>query len=391
MHDLPSNRRIPEGVDPISWLGFEHRIGQRRFAALIRAVSLATESGDVSSAQAALDEARELCPDAPELLRLEATVAAMTPASDTRLWTRAAGAVALLAVGVSMVIGLESLSRVGETPDRQALAAPDTVTGLGVETRPPANFASLSGPQPPVSDSPQQFSVPLPPDPQPRVVVASSRTPAPALAVELDRPAEARRTPRPLVSTPPTPPRRAQPSALLGAPSRNSTLAPVAPQTLEAPVPTAPQIAPAAELLADARPVAPAPPATLSDKPVLPAAPIANTVSEDRSRVADVLRRYARAYGALDASAARDVWPSVDQRALARAFGSLRSQELSLQECEIDVHGTSANASCRGQAQYVGKVGSGEPRIESRTWHFELRREGEAWKIANAETRRPTS
>jgi len=120
-------------------------------------------------------------------------------------------------------------------------------------------------------------------------------------------------------------------------------------------------------------------------------APPVKATSEDQSRVADVLRRYARAYGALDANAARDVWPSVDQRALARAFESLRSQELSLQDCEIDVHGPTANASCRGQAQYVGKVGSGEPRIEPRTWRFELRREGEAWKIANAEARRPTS
>jgi hypothetical protein len=126
--------------------------------------------------------------------------------------------------------------------------------------------------------------------------------------------------------------------------------------------------------------------------PPMTAAPSPVTAGAvDESRVADVLRQYARAYGDLDASAARDIWPSVDQRALARAFDSLRSQQLSLQECQIDVHGATANASCRGQARDVGKVGSGEPRIEPRTWRFELRREGEAWKIAHAEARRPTS
>jgi hypothetical protein len=128
-------------------------------------------------------------------------------------------------------------------------------------------------------------------------------------------------------------------------------------------------------------------------RPAAPPAParLTNASADDQSQVADVLRQYARAYEALDANAARDVWPSVDRRALARAFENLRSQQLSLQDCEIDVRGATANASCRGQAQYVGKVGGGEPRIEPRTWRFELRREGEAWKIANAEARRPTS
>jgi len=131
----------------------------------------------------------------------------------------------------------------------------------------------------------------------------------------------------------------------------------------------------------------PAPPSTVPAADI----PMREPVREEESRVEAVLRQYARAYGNLDATAARDVWPSVDQRALARAFDSLRSQQLSLQDCQIDVDGSKANASCRGQAQYVGKVGSGEPRIEPRTWRFELRRDGDVWKIANAEARRPTS
>lgn len=108
----------------------------------------------------------------------------------------------------------------------------------------------------------------------------------------------------------------------------------------------------------------------------------------DETGVAAVLTQYARAYGQLDAGAARAVWPSVDEQALARAFAGLTSQDVAFDDCRIDVQGATANASCRGTASYVGKVGDGAPRTEAQTWRFELRRDGEAWKIENAEARR---
>jgi hypothetical protein len=109
-------------------------------------------------------------------------------------------------------------------------------------------------------------------------------------------------------------------------------------------------------------------------------------VRRDETLVSSVLDRYARAYDALDASAAREIWPSVDERALARAFAGLESQRVSFDDCNIDVRGETAAASCRGLASYVGKVGSREPRTEPRQWTFELRRDGEAWKIESART-----
>jgi len=108
----------------------------------------------------------------------------------------------------------------------------------------------------------------------------------------------------------------------------------------------------------------------------------------DEHGVTQALNQYASAYGRLDAGAARAVWPSVDERALARAFAGLESQNVSFDSCDIDVRGTTANASCRGQASYVGKVGTREPRTEPRQWRFELRRDGDAWKIESAEARR---
>jgi hypothetical protein len=123
-----------------------------------------------------------------------------------------------------------------------------------------------------------------------------------------------------------------------------------------------------------------------------PAASMASAVVvPEQGRVEEVLRRYARAYGDLNASAARAVWPTVDEKALTRAFQNLASQDVSFDDCDIDIRGAVANASCRGQASYAPKVGNRERRTEPRTWRFELRRESDGWKIENAEARRQSS
>jgi hypothetical protein len=145
-------------------------------------------------------------------------------------------------------------------------------------------------------------------------------------------------------------------------------------------------------------------PITLPPSPPLPAtttasapaavvpgasAVIAVAPRADESRVTQVLHQYARAYGRLDASAARAVWPSVDERALARAFAGLQSQAVSFDNCNVNVNGATATASCRGRAIYVGKIGSREPRTEMRQWTFALRRDADdAWKIETAQAQR---
>jgi len=125
------------------------------------------------------------------------------------------------------------------------------------------------------------------------------------------------------------------------------------------------------------------PPITATTVPVSAIAPGA-----DESRVTQALNQYARAYGQLDASAARAVWPTVDERALARAFAGLESQTLSFEACDVNVHGITATASCRGRASYVGKVGNRERRTEARDWTFELRDTADGWKIQSAQAKR---
>jgi hypothetical protein len=103
---------------------------------------------------------------------------------------------------------------------------------------------------------------------------------------------------------------------------------------------------------------------------------------EDHIRAA--LTRWRTAYSELDANAAREVWPSVDARALERAFQALKSQDLRFDRCDLTVHGGSAQAACTGRAVYVPRVGNQSPRATAREWTFELKKRDERWTIASA-------
>lgn len=115
----------------------------------------------------------------------------------------------------------------------------------------------------------------------------------------------------------------------------------------------------------------------------LPARP----AKTDEMDVQTVLQRYERAYGQLDARAAQAVWPSVDVRALTRAFQGLESQALEFDRCELAVQGAVASADCLGRATYVRRVGSKAPRTEARAWSFRLRKIEDDWQILKVEIR----
>ena len=118
------------------------------------------------------------------------------------------------------------------------------------------------------------------------------------------------------------------------------------------------------------------------------AAPSASlVVVNEESAVRNVLNRYRTAYNGLDAGAAHAVWPSVDAKALGRAFDRLESQELVFDRCQIAVTGNRATAACGGDARFVTKVGSRTPRVESREWTFDLRKSGEQWTISGVNVR----
>ena len=97
--------------------------------------------------------------------------------------------------------------------------------------------------------------------------------------------------------------------------------------------------------------------------------------------VRDLLDRYRGAYEQLDARAARRIWPSVDERRLARAFSDLVSQTLDFEECRIDIDSVRGVATCRGRATYVVRVGKRTPQTQDRSWTFQLQKTDERWAI----------
>jgi hypothetical protein len=114
-----------------------------------------------------------------------------------------------------------------------------------------------------------------------------------------------------------------------------------------------------------------------------------NTPTEPPSQepaVRAVLARFAEAYSSLSASAARQVWPSVDARSLSRAFDGLESQQVLLGNCSVKVAASTARAECSGSATWAPKVRGGR-RTEARRWEFDLARTNGAWLILRARAR----
>jgi len=160
-------------------------------------------------------------------------------------------------------------------------------------------------------------------------------------------------------------------------------------EALAAPAPAAPQIAESDDTAASAAPP-PAPAAVdVAERVVEPVAAAVSAAyvdptSGDEDRIRAALTRWRTAYSALDAAAAREVWPSVDARALERAFQALKSQELRFDRCDLTVNGGSAQAACTGRAIYVPRIGKPSPRATPREWTFELKKDDQRWTIASA-------
>jgi hypothetical protein len=106
---------------------------------------------------------------------------------------------------------------------------------------------------------------------------------------------------------------------------------------------------------------------------------------DDEPNIYNVVQEYERAYEQLDVNAVRAIWPSVDARALARAFDGLKEQKLELGRCRVVVATGEATVVCGGRASCVTRVGDHAARTEPREWTFHLRKIDANWLIAKAE------
>ena len=423
----PSNGRfVPMGVNAASWTDFEQRVQHRRFRALIEAGERAVASGDLTAARNALDEARELQPESLEVSRLSIHLATMPMVAaenakrEGLFRSRTFRAASLLLLGVSLVMGLDWVrsDQVG-TPSRNQAAV--GTGGLSVE-----DVAAASEEPTVVSaqaEADNTDSTPLEPDvdeagdvatpafPRPLAVAPpvpaspteqvrdrpSGETPDSYVALPANRLASSVVTTSPIVNgevpdsyvapvrRPPNDGRDAAPVVPAG---RAGTPTPIASVVRQPPI--------VEGFGTSAGTSTPLPAPTISPAPVAPsaaasAAAIVPSVNE-AVRVRSVVDQYARAYGRLDVNAVRAVWPTVDGKALAKVFSDLSSQSMSFDNCEIQVDpqsgASSAKALCRGKTSYVRKVGNHELRTESRTVQFDLKHDGEAWKIQKTQTGR---
>lgn len=173
--------------------------------------------------------------------------------------------------------------------------------------------------------------------------------------------------------------------ALGNRPSVESPTAPMANAANVAVRSPAPEAPPVVEPSPAALRPSETPASTLRPEPEALPSVVART---EQSEIQRTLGQYRSAYSLLDAEAARAVWPSVDVRALARAFDSLTSQQLAFETCQFNIIGEAATAQCRGSATYTPKVGGRGPKLEPRQWTFHLRKVDEGWKIQSAQTRR---
>jgi hypothetical protein len=132
--------------------------------------------------------------------------------------------------------------------------------------------------------------------------------------------------------------------------------------------------------------------ASLSRGPARPQAeqadapPPTTPTNDPQEQVRGVLMRYADAFNRLDPVAVSDVVPSINQRKLARAFESLRSQQVSFGKCDVEVNGSSARADCTGRTSWIPRVGAG-PHTQYTSWTFLLENGPNGWRIVQAATK----
>ena len=103
----------------------------------------------------------------------------------------------------------------------------------------------------------------------------------------------------------------------------------------------------------------------------------------DTDAVRQAIQEYKKAYETLDVHATARIWPSVNRRALTRAFASLRSQGLTFAHCELDLRQGAATARCNGAIQFVPKVGSSVPLTSQQEWLFRMDKSAADWRIRN--------
>lgn len=429
---------VPSGDGPVAhlatpqWQSFEIRMRARKADRCLQRAAAALSDGSIAEAKAALEEARQLAPLHPRLEELTGRLDALTQPPPQALaahghghvWRSAAVAAGLV---VFSAAGWEAWVHRDQIALLVPKAHPDMDTSTGLANPTPGTVPTTDVNLPAASAS-ERASLPdtivqttlVRPD---HVIEApatppesrSTNEPAPIATAGVGERTESRLDVTKALATPNTSEPTARPQREV-APPQSPPPAPlvesrpaVSLATLSAPTPAAnfiPSVVAPPEpsrstnattgsgtnAAGDTTATSPASMAPVpSSPPPAPTAsasvsPSSSPVRDDRLAVRAALSRYESAYNRLDVDAVRSIWPSLDQRALARAFDGLTAQRVALQNCNVDVDGPSARASCSGNASWIPKVGGGE-RSAARKWTFDLRESNGAWRIVQVQAR----
>jgi hypothetical protein len=351
---------------------------QRRAERCLQHAHAALIARKIDDARSAWAEARELAPSLPALAEIERMIDAF-PArrSGARRKLHAAGCVA--GVVLAALMAWRAWTRDAPEPPRHASAS----TTADIALAAPREMAS---PALPHVEEPLRLANREPaPEPRPvdRVAVKDVQEKRSELASgdARNRPEVERSAAPAVVPIAPRPPLEITAPAPIVSPAVTPTTVPALP------VDSTP-VDPPVDLTMVRRAAAPADtsplrgPLALADTTAA-RGPIAQP---DTAAIRRTLARYEAAYSDRDASAARAVWPSVDQRALQRAFEGLAAQRISFDDCDVLVTGATARATCSGTATWTAKIGGGG-RSEARRWAFQLKNADGAWQIVQASTR----
>jgi hypothetical protein len=328
----------PSHVSAAQWQSFEMRMRQRRAARLLVRAQAALEAGLVAEAAAALEEASGLDSSTPDLGTLLARVAPPDVPADVvvvpepsleepAVSGRTRHFAGWLAVGASLALVAALAVWDVEQPAQSPLSAAASI----------AAPAPVTAPDPPAVATTGLIETPASTD--------APKNAASAVDVERNEPApsappaavpETLPTALPAnVVTPEPPPADPVPDG-----PRTQRADTVLPEPAPAPAIAAPPIAaPASDVTV---------PAPIVSAPVAPPQPPEPQRTDETPLVRSVLSQYEGAYSTLDVSAAKRVWPSLDTYALARAFGGLQMQRISLGDCRVSLNGPAARADCRG-------------------------------------------
>ena len=107
-------------------------------------------------------------------------------------------------------------------------------------------------------------------------------------------------------------------------------------------------------------------------------------LKQQEALVLALLQEYTRAYERMDVQAAKAVWPTLDTRALQRAFQQLEAQRVRFARCQIDFMSQhEANAHCRGDYAFTPRVGNRREQLVPREWTFNLAQAEDRWRIVD--------